>query len=303
MTPAVAAPCASDTAVDRLFARADAARWRLPREAFAEAVQRAVAKRFADGPATPAALIDAFVDSLHAGDLGLACACAVGIAEAWDHFVATFRPDLYRAARATADEATARELADSLYADLYGLGVKDGMRSSLFRYYHGRAKLSTWLRSVLAQRRVDRARSERRTTSIDDPDTPADRVLPAAPPADAASQQAMRLAALAVTAAVAALEPADRLRLAYYYVHDLTLAQIGRLAGEHEATVSRKLERSRKSLRRAIEARLDADGVALREVEDWAEVARSAWDAALADALGVSAQDPPVPTFKEKRRT
>lgn len=297
------APGASDAAVDALFARAGASRWGLAREAFAAWVQRSVAKRFAETPGATAADIDAFVASLHAEDLALAAACAAGSGEAWDHFVVTFRPELYRAARANADEATARELADSLYADLFGLGAKDGQRTSLFRYYHGRAKLSTWLRSVLAQRRVDLARTERRTTSIDADETSADRVLPAAPPDDPSRRQAMRVAAAAVTAAIAALDPPDRLRLAYYYVHELTLAQIGRLAGEHEATVSRKLERTRRALRSAIETRLAADGLAARDVEDWAEVARSAWDAALADALGVATQDPPVTPFKGERPT
>lgn len=302
MRRAVATPCASDAAVTRLFARANAARWRLTPPVFAEAVQRSVAKRFADALEPPAAAIDAYVDTLHAEDLALACACVENVDEAWEHFIHTFRPDLYRAARAICGEASGRELADSLYAELFGMSEKGGVRTSLFRYYHGRAKLATWLRSVIAQRRVDLARSERRTTSIDDPDTPADRVLPAAPPPNAARQQAMRFAAAAVTAAVAALEPSDRLRLAYYYVHELTLMQIGRLAGEHEATVSRKLNRTRLALRTAIQANLDAHGIAIADVEDWAEVARSAWDAALADALGVAAQDRPVPPFKEERR-
>lgn len=303
MIRAVTAPCASEGAVARLFARSDAARWGLTREAFAAAVQRSVVKRFADAASPTPVVVDAFVESLHAEDLGLACACADGLSEAWDHFVRTFRPDLYRAARTLGDEATARELADSLYADLFGLAVKDGVRTSLFLYYHGRAKLSTWLRSVLAQRRVDLARTERKTVSIDGDDASADRVLPPAPPDDPSRRQVMRAAAAAVTAAVATLEPSDRLRLAYYYVHELTLAQIGRLSGEHEATVSRKLDRTRRALRAAIEARLAADGIAARDVEDWADVARSAWDAALADALGVAPQERPVPPFKEERRT
>jgi RNA polymerase sigma-70 factor (ECF subfamily) len=291
---------ASEAALDRLVVRSGASRWGVPRAALIEAVGRAVSTRFA--AATPAAgVMDAFVDGLHAEDLALACACACGSPEAWDHFVTTYRPELYRAARAMSDEATGRELADSLYADLFGLSEKDGVRSSLFRYYHGRAKLSTWLRSVLAQRRVDLARTARRLTSLDDPDHAAERTLPAAAPADPARAAVMRMAAAAVTAAVAALEPPDRFRLACYYVHEMTLAQIGRLAGEHEATVSRKLERARKTLRAAIEAALSERGVALADVDSWADVAREAWDAALADALGVESQGPGVPPFEEKR--
>ena len=44
--------------------------------------------------------------------------------------------------------------------------------------------------------------------------------------------------------------------LGYYYVQQLTLKQIGRLTGEHEATISRHLEALRKKLRKRIEAYL-----------------------------------------------
>jgi IS30 family transposase len=56
-----------------------------------------------------------------------------------------------------------------------------------------------------------------------------------------------------LSAVIAGLDSRDRLRLAYYYVDDLTLAQIGRLVGEHEATVSRKLERTRREVGKRVE--------------------------------------------------
>ena len=93
------------------------------------------------------------------GDLALACACAAGDERAWEHFISVQRPVLYRAADALDPSGAARELADSLYADLYGLRDGGGGHASLFRYFHGRSSLSTWLRAVLAQRHVDRLRS------------------------------------------------------------------------------------------------------------------------------------------------
>ena len=39
---------------------------------------------------------------------------------------------------------------------------------SLFRYFHGRSSLTTWLRAVLAQRYVDRLRTIRRTEALPD---------------------------------------------------------------------------------------------------------------------------------------
>ncbi len=61
--------------------------------------------------------------------------------------------------------------------------------------------------------------------------------------------------------------PRDRLRLAYYYVDDLTLAQIGKLLGEHEATVSRKLERTRADLKRCVEVALREEKVNRSAIE------------------------------------
>lgn len=288
-------------AVERLFARADAARWDVPLEVFAAAVHRAVTTRFAGSTPAPAA-VESFVDTLHAEDLALACACAHGTPSAWDHFVLTMRPELYRAARAMSDESTGRELADSLYADLFGLEASDGQRRSLFRYYHGRAKLSTWLRSVLAQRHVDVVRARRRLEPLDDAGDGNVRQLEALAAPDPVDAATMRVAAEAVTTALASIGPDERVRLAYYYVHGLTLAQTGRLFGESEATASRKLDRARRGLRDAIAARLTSCGMSVADVEDWAAVAREAWDTSLREALGVEPpQEAAPPSFKDKR--
>ena len=79
-----------------------------------------------------------------------------------------YRPVLYRSADAIDPGGGARELADSIYADLFGLQERDGERRSLFRYFHGRSSLATWLRAVLAQRQVDRVRATRRLTPLED---------------------------------------------------------------------------------------------------------------------------------------
>lgn len=292
----------SPATLEALYTQAEAARWGVSREAFTVVVAHSV-ERVCAAAGTATVEPDAAAGALHVRDLALATACAAGHGEAWDHFVLTYRPELYRAARAMTDDATGRELADSLYADLFGLGEREGERRSLFRYYHGRAKLSTWLRSVLAQRHVDLVRSQRRTTSLDDDgERPAEARLPAAPAVDPAVSAAMRTAALAVTAALATLAVDDRRRLAYYYVHGLKLMAIGRLFEESEATASRKLERARQALGAAIDAELAARRLSRADVDDWAAVAREAWDGALADALGVAPpQDPGSPAFKGKR--
>jgi len=81
--------------------------------------------------------------------------------------------------------------------------------------------------------------------------------LPAAPsvpdPGVSAYHVAMH-AALAL--AITALAPRDRLRLACYYAQNMKLAAIGRMLGEHEASVSRHLARARAEIRAAVEAHL-----------------------------------------------
>ena len=46
-----------------------------------------------------------------------------------------------------------------------------------------------------------------------------------------------------------------------YYAQDLTLAQTGRLLGEHEATVSRQLARTRREIRAEVERLLNSEGL------------------------------------------
>jgi RNA polymerase sigma-70 factor (ECF subfamily) len=246
----------------RLLAKAAASPdWQLTAEQFQITLQRSAAHRFGAstaGELPEAKAINAYFESLRLADLALACACSAGNSAAWDHFVAQYRPELYRAARAIAGESSARELADSLYAELFGLREKGGQRKSLFDYFHGRSKLGTWLRAILAQRHVDDFRRTKKTDSLDDTDDGEQQIELAtantAPDPEREKYLVMMQAAL--TTVLVALAPGDRLRLAYYYVDELTLAQIGKLLGEHEATVSRKLERTRREVRQQVEAAL-----------------------------------------------
>ena len=187
------------------------------------------------------------VPAAFAKDLELARACAEGQPEAWDRFIAEFRPVLYRAADAIDRTGAAREIADALYGELYS--------KSLFRYFHGRSSLATWLRALVAQRYVDRYRQTRRLESLPDEEMAA----PAPQRTAADEPDRVRFAAVmqaVLAAAIAVLDPRDRLRLRCYYAQEMTLAQIGRITREHEATVSRQLARTRRDLRKELEHRL-----------------------------------------------
>ena len=197
------------------------------------------------------------MSSAYPGDLALASACAAGDDAAWERFIREYRPVLYRAADALDSTGRARELADALYADLYGLKERDGKRQSLFRYYQGRSSLATWLRAVLAQRYVDRVRADRRLDPLPDD---ADVVSPASPPEPDRSDDSARFER-ALGETLSALGARDRLRLACYYAQELTLAQTGRVLHESEATSSRQLARTRRAIREGVERRLRADGL------------------------------------------
>lgn len=246
--------------VEELFRKADAGRWTLSREEFAAVVDASIERGFASGVPSGRDL-ERYAAGLHVEDLALAAACALGRETAWDHFVLTHRPVLYRAADALDPSGGAREIADALYADLYGMTEAEGERRSLFRYFHGRSSLPTWLRAVLAQRHVDSLRLLRRLEPLPEEERESapsagapSRVSP--PPGDPDRPRLVRLVQDALRVAVDRLDPKDRLRLRSYYVTELTLAQIGRIVGEHEATVSRALTRTRRGLRESIRQQL-----------------------------------------------
>ncbi len=252
--------------VERLYRDARAEQWRVPIERFTEALERS-AERGSD------------LRALHLEDLALACACAAGDEAAWEHFVRAHRPVLYRAADALDPTGDARELADSIYGELFG--------QSLFRYFHGRSSLATWLRAVLSQRYVDRLRSHRRLEPLTDD------AAAALPASDAAMEpdrdRYVGLIQQTLQLAVAALLPRDRLRLACYYAQGLTLAESGRLLGEHEATCSRQLARTRKVLRDEIERHLRVgSGLTDEEIAHcFRSVSRDAGPLDLGQLLGV----------------
>jgi RNA polymerase sigma-70 factor (ECF subfamily) len=256
--------------------------WNLTAEQFRATLQRSASRRFCNGPPQPRDL-ESYFETLHILDLALACSCSVGTGAAWDFFVAQFRPELYRAARAIAGESSGRELADSLYAELYGLREAGGQRKSLFDYFHGRSKLTTWLRAILSQRHVDEIRRSRRTEPLEghDGEESSEAVAARNGAADALLDPERRkyLAILQATLTLVldALAPRDRLRLAYYYVEELTLAEIGKLLGEQEATVSRKLERTRKDLRGRIDAALRERKLSDAQLRLCYEYAREEW--------------------------
>ena len=259
--------------LESLYAESGAARWNLTLEQFTAALDRSTRKGF-PGPNPSNDHLVEYLRNLYLQDLALAAACMEGIESAWDCFVREYRSPLRAAAGAITKGSrvgtNAQELADSLFAELYGL--VDGKRGerSLFRYFHGRSSLKTWLRAILAQRHVDRLRESRRWESLDQGDGEEPKRVPergaALPTLDPRREQYLLQFVRALQQSLASLDRGDRRRLELYYARQMTLAEIGREIGEHESSVSRNLERVRRELRMRVEEHLRGEA-ALSEAE------------------------------------
>jgi len=156
---------------------------------------------------------------------------------------------------------------------LYGLGEAKTGERSLFRYFHGRSSLRTWLRAVLVQRRIDAVRAAKRFESLDEPDGDGKVHELAqdagAPLGDPHRERYIRLFQMALATAIARIASSDRQRLKLYYAEEKTLAEVGRKLGEHESSVSRNLDRIRREIRENMEEILGkaVPGPALSEAQ------------------------------------
>ncbi len=261
---------ASETAslLAELYARSKAESYGLGREPFV-AILNSIAAKYT--PGVSEIELRAFYVSLHVEELALARACAAGHDSAWEVFLTRYREKLYDAAHAiTHDDASARELADSLYAELYGVRTREsGQRASKLESYTGRGSLEGWLRTVLAQEYVNRYRAGRRNVSLEEREEDGHQ-LPA-PAREEVAAPDPRLNA-AIDGALAALEAEERFILAAYYLDGRTLAQVARMLGVHESTISRKLEKIAAGLRKRILENLVRAGMSRRQAEEALDV-------------------------------
>jgi RNA polymerase sigma-70 factor (ECF subfamily) len=272
--------CVPDRSLDRALAAelwrgCDAARWGLTRDEFEQIlVDAGTAQNFGLAeasnatPATPKQQA-VFFRSLCVADFALARACARGNERAWEHLVAAYRQPLTRAAIAiTGSETLGCDLADQLYAELYGLNVREGQRRCPLLSYRGRGSLMGWLRTTLAQRHVDHYRRTRREEPIgqsNDVDE-FDAAAPDPPPQTPARE--LSLLERAIEQAVSSCNAEERYLLAAYYLDGQTLLEIARVLGVHEATVSRRLHRTADQIRKQILKNLQRRGMSRRAAQE-----------------------------------
>jgi RNA polymerase sigma-70 factor (ECF subfamily) len=211
-----------------------------------------------------------FYNTLRTEELALARACAAGHERAWEVFLTRYREKLYDiAGYITKESSAARELADSIYAELYGTTTRDGQRTSKLSSYTGRGSLEGWLRTVMLQEHVNRYRRQRRLVSLDEETEEGVQFATAAPEPAIAVDSRVEAATDEV---LLALPPEDRFVLASYFLDQRTLADIARTLGVHESTISRKLDKLAKSLRKQILAALGRRGMSRRQAKEALEV-------------------------------
>jgi RNA polymerase sigma-70 factor (ECF subfamily) len=280
--------------LDDLCAKSGCEKIGLTRESFA-AILCEVGSKHATAT-TSESEIRTFLLSLRTDELALARACAVGSNSAWEIFLTRYREKLYLSAlRIAREDSAARELADTLYADLYGTNIRDGQRVSKLASYTGRGSLEGWLRTVLAQEYVNRYRRTKRLVSLDEESEEGIQFrAPESEPAPAADQRL----AQATDEALAALSAEDRVVLSAYYLDGRTLAEIARMLGVHESTISRKVDKLAKSLRKQIVAALVRRGMSRRQAEEALEVDVRDLQVDIRRSL---AQESSAPAFSEKR--
>jgi len=208
--------------------------------------------------------------SLRLEELVLARACARGNECAWEYFLNQYRSKLFGAAAAIAkEESAARELADGLYAELYGMRQGEGgHRISKLASYTGRGSLEGWLRTVLAQEYVNRQRSGRRLVSFEERSQQGEQ-FEAKP--DTVSLVDARLEQ-SIDQALDEVAPEERLLLASWYLDGHTLAEIGRVLGVHESTISRRIDKITASLRKRILLGLQERGMTARAAHEAMDV-------------------------------
>lgn len=251
--------------IEELFCAAEAARCGLSAEEFCrvlilvgERVNHNLQPGVVAGPAQRAA----FYRSLRLADLALAQACALGREAAWEAFVGRFRVSLVQAAASiTGSASLGQELADSLYAELYGLRQNGGERRSPLATYSGRGSLMGWLRATLVQRFRDHHRRSFREEPLDGVEEPA-----AAAPVSMPDELSRLTAAIERTLRGVAAE--DRFLLSAYYLDRQTLLEIAQTLAVHEATISRRLKRLATTLHKQLIDQLWSGGLSKAAAEE-----------------------------------
>src|SRR5438067_713827 len=233
---------------------------------------RAVAEKYIlkHDPDARGDAISSFVNGLHADDLLLVIACENGDQSAWADLFEGYGATVRSAARsASSNEAMADDLAQSIWAELHGLKLReDGTPAGKLGYYSGAGSLGGWLRAVVGQLAIDQHRKQARVVQTEE-DSDLDRLaldgdpdgvhaFHVAPSPEVLLMQNLASAAVekALSRALRDLDDEDRLLMKLYYFDGLRLREAGAVLGVHEATASRRLTRIHAEVRESVQSNL-----------------------------------------------
>jgi RNA polymerase sigma-70 factor (ECF subfamily) len=282
-----------DNVAAELYARSGASAYDISAEQFASMLAEIAHKYL---PKASAGEKAAFCGALRLEELALARACAAGNERAWEDFIARYRQKLHgMALHITRDGTHAADLADSLFAELYGVSVRSGVRNSKLLFYTGRGSLEGWLRTVLSQEFINRYRKQKKNVSLEEQTDEGAQFVAAAPEPAPASDPRLEKA---TDQALAELSAEDRFTLASYYLDGRTLAEIARALGLHESSISRRLDRLSSGLRKRILAGLRELGMSYAQATESLET--DVRDLTL-DLRSRLTQDSPATTFPRSK--
>src|ERR1700704_3084911 len=260
------APIQSALGDEQAFAlhkRCGAAAYGMDREQFASILRDIQSKYLPKASADEAA---DFCAALRLEELVLARACAAGSEQAWQDFISRYRNKLRAMGlHIPRDAAHASDLADSLFADLYGVNTRDGVRHSKLVFYTARGSLEGWLRTVMAQEFINRYRKTKRVVSLEEQEEEGTQFIAHNPQPAIAADARLEMA---TDEAIAELSAEDRYVLAAYHLDGRTLAEIARVLGLHESSISRRLDRVTTTLRKRILACLRERGMSHAQAKE-----------------------------------
>jgi RNA polymerase sigma-70 factor len=254
---------------------------RLPIEVYEARIKEILSPEL--GPTDEAAKAETFA-KIHHEDLYLAIACSHNDRVAWEHFADDYAPLLRNfAAQACRNSSESEDLAQEITARL----LRDKERLA---GYNGRGSLAGWLRVIVSHAAIDRFRRTNRLTSLEELQERGSEAVPQNPE-KRKEDETLDSRWGPVFTRVAAdclrrLPARDRLLLCLYYLQNVSLKDLGRQFGIHEATASRWLERIRRDMRKQVERELrKKHGLGSTEIESlWKWVSPGA----LAEAIGGS---------------
>jgi len=262
----IVAPPAPAAAIVELIARDVRLRFSLSREEFAARVAEVVSRHEPefDRPAPERAT------RLCLDDLYLASACVLKEEEAWRELGTRHFDFMRQFARRFLVEAKARDVVDEVIADLWARGR--------LRQYEGRSSLRTWLATVVSHAALNSRKATTRREQLDEEQlrTRVDSGDAGQPLGDPSRLQAAQLMRDILAHALRELSNEERLLLQLYYEQELTLDEMVPMLGASSAALSRRLKRTRETLRAQVDVlaqqRAGESAQGLRTGIEWSDL-------------------------------